>query len=254
MRQQLKSRKLVWTALLGLFPVLISLILALLKPMLEDQGVELFRLYPQVSFFLYLHFILPILAVFAGSNIVGDEVEDQTMPYLTTRPMPKWHWFTAKLAAQVTVLSLILLVSLLLSYTFLNLNGGLEGWIDESGKLFKSVGVLILGMLAYLNLFALFGAGLKKPVLAGLLFTFGWENLVAYFPGNAKLFTIVHYLHSLFPTFFRAKASGILGMIPIKFTMAGDWTAFLTLIGIAAACLGASVLVLTLKEYRLQRE
>jgi ABC-2 type transport system permease protein len=250
MRIQLKSRRLVATALLGLFPVLICVILVLIRSTLEDHDVSLSRLYPQVSFFLYLHFILPILAVFAGSSLIGDEIEEQTLPYLVVRPIPKWWWLAAKFLAQYVILAAILLISLTFSYTLLNL----QGWLDEAVKLLKSVGVLLLGLAAYLSLFSLFGAAFKKPIPLALLFTFGWENLVAYFPGNAKLLTVVHYLHSLFPTFFRARAKGILGMIPFKFQLASEWVALSVLIVISAASLAGAMLILTMKEYRLSRD
>lgn len=253
-RIQLKSRRLAATALLGLFPVAVCLLLILIRSVLENHDVSIHRLYPQVSFFLYLHFLLPILAVFVGSGIVGDEAGEQTLSYLTSRPIPKWKWYLAKFLAQLMILGVVLLISLLLSYTLLHIPGGIRGWLEDLPNLATSLGVLALGLAAYLSLFSLFGAAFRKPVPSALLFTFGWENLVAYFPGNAKLLTLVHYLHSLFPTFFRARAQGILGMLPFEFRLAGEWTALIVLILITAGCLAGGAAILTLREYRLDRD
>ena len=61
------------------------------------------------------------------------------------------------------------------------------------------LGVLALGLLAYLAFFTFVGTFLKKSVLFGLFFSFGWENVVQYFPGSTQKFTVVHYLKSLLP-------------------------------------------------------
>lgn len=253
LKNWLRSHKLFWTAGLGLFPVLLAVLLQFVSPILADHEIELFRLYPQISFFVYLHLLLPILAVLAGVSIINEEVEDQTLPYLLVRPVPKWQVVLAKSAVCFSVVGVVVAVSLFLSYTILNLQIGFEGWLEESGRLLKGLGVLLLGLAAYLTFFGCLGAWLKKPVLTGLLFAFGWENLAAYFPGNVKYLTIVHYLHSLFPTFFRTKAGGLLGLIPIKFTLANGWTAFFTLILMSAGFLSFTCLALYVKEYRMDQ-
>ena len=35
---------------------------------------------------LYLRFIVPVLAVYYGTSLIADEVEDKTITYLFTRP------------------------------------------------------------------------------------------------------------------------------------------------------------------------
>ena len=38
---------------------------------------------------LYLRFIVPVLGVFYGTALIADEVEDKTITYLFTRPIPR---------------------------------------------------------------------------------------------------------------------------------------------------------------------
>lgn len=253
LKNWLRSNKLFWTAGLGLFPVLLTVLLQFASPILEDHDILLYRLYPQISFFVYLHLLLPILAVMTGVSIINEEVEDETLPYLLVRPVPKVQIVLAKSAVYFTVTGVILALSLILAFSVLNLEYGFEGWLDESGKLLKGLGVLLLGLLAYLAFFGALGAWLRKPVLTGLLFAFGWENLVAYFPGNVKYLTIVHYLHSLFPAFYRTRAEGLLGLIPIKFSLAGGWTSFFMLLLLSAAFLALTCLALYVKEYKMDQ-
>ena len=38
---------------------------------------------------LYIRFIVPVLGVFYGTSLIADEVEDKTITYLFTRPVPR---------------------------------------------------------------------------------------------------------------------------------------------------------------------
>ena len=61
------------------------------------------------------------------------------------------------------------------------------------------LGLLALGLAVYGALFAFVGAFFKRPLLIGLMFTFGWEPTVMVLPGYLKQFTIAYYLQSLVP-------------------------------------------------------
>ena len=37
----------------------------------------------------YLRFTVPVLGVFYGTSLIADEVEDKTITYLFTRPIPR---------------------------------------------------------------------------------------------------------------------------------------------------------------------
>ena len=54
-------------------------------------------------------------------------------------------------------------------------------------------------MAVYGALFALIGALLKRPLLVGLVFAFGWEQVVLLMPGYLKRFTIAYYIQGLVP-------------------------------------------------------
>ena len=38
---------------------------------------------------LYVRFIVPVLGVFYGTALIADEVDDKTITYLFTRPIPR---------------------------------------------------------------------------------------------------------------------------------------------------------------------
>jgi len=61
------------------------------------------------------------------------------------------------------------------------------------------VGLLALGLAAYGAVFALVGALLRKPVVVGLVFAFGWEQAAMLMPGYLSRVTIAYYLQALVP-------------------------------------------------------
>jgi hypothetical protein len=59
------------------------------------------------------------------------------------------------------------------------------------------LGTLVLGLAAYGALFALMGASLERPLVIGLLFAFGWEQVALLVPGYLRRFTIAYHLQSV---------------------------------------------------------
>ena len=57
--------------------------------------------------------------------------------------------------------------------------------------------MLAVGLAAYGAVFALVGARLKRPLVVGLVFAFGWEPAVLLFPGYLKRLTVAYYLQAL---------------------------------------------------------
>ena len=63
--------------------------------------------------------------------------------------------------------------------------------------LVADLGMLVVGLTAYGAVFALVGTRLDRPLVAGLVFTFGWEPAVLLFPGYLKRLTVAYYLQGL---------------------------------------------------------
>ena len=69
---------------------------------------------------------------------------------------------------------------------------------DEfAAMILEDLGMLAVGLAAYGALFALVGTRLKRPLVIGLVFSFGWEPAVLLFPGYLKRFTVAYYLQAL---------------------------------------------------------
>ena len=145
---------------------------------------------------LYIRFIIPILGVFYGTALIADEVEDKTITYLFTRPIPRSAVLLGKYLAYVVCTVLLVLPSVVLVF-FLIVPIG-DGSIGAAfPSLVKDLGMVAIGLAAYGAVFALVGTRLKRPLVAGLVFAFGWEPAVLFFPGYLKRLTVAYYLQAL---------------------------------------------------------
>ena len=189
------------------------------------------------------------MAVFIGTAIIADEVEERTLTYLLVRPIPRPFFVLAKAIAGVVTVGFLLFISLGLTYSVMVLDQGVSGWMADIPKLLRSGAVLFLGLMVYVPLFGFLGGILKRPVLAGLLLTFGWENSIAFFPGNVKLLTVVHYLHVLFPPLQQTRLIDFI--LPTK--QISLVTSISVLLVMVVVFSGLLISLLTVKEYRLEQ-
>jgi len=159
-------------------------------------------LFGMVIWLLYIRFIVPVLGVFYGTALIADEVEDKTITYLFTRPIPRGAVLLGKYLAYVACTVLLVLPSVVLVYFLIVPLGG-TSFASSIGASFPLVaadlGMLAIGLAAYGALFALVGARFKRPLVGGLVFAFGWEPTVLLFPGYLKRLTIAYYLQALVP-------------------------------------------------------
>jgi ABC-type transport system involved in multi-copper enzyme maturation permease subunit len=193
----------------------------------------------------FLQFLIVLMALFFGTAIVGEELDNRTMPYLTSRPLARPAIILGKFLAYFCLSGLMLLLSVLISYLILNLDS--EFSLSSLGTVLSYSLVLLLGLAAYLSFFNFLGVWLKKPVLVGLAFGFGWESIIQYFPGTTQKLSIVHYLKSLLPRY--TTSSGKLGFLFIRLEPTKPWLAILVLFAVVAVFLLLSCVLFSYKEY-----
>src|SRR5262245_46680963 len=150
-----------------------------------------------VMWMLYLTVIVPILGVFYGTSLMADEVEDKTITYLFVRPIRRGAVLIGKYLAYVVCTVFVVLPSVVIVWLLIVPIGGRLA--DSFFDLLKDLGLLGAGLAVYGAVFALVGARLKRPLVFGLIFVFGWEVLVLALPGSFKRFTVAYYLQGLVP-------------------------------------------------------
>ena len=207
--EMLWSRRTVFMALIVGLPILLAVLVRVLlaldllslvnvrfrgEPM-EVAGATLFGF---MIWLFYLRFIVPVLGVFYGTALIADEVEDRTITYLFTRPIPRGAVLMGKYLAYLACTGLVALPSVMVVYFLLvPVRGGSLGAAFPA--LVMDLGLLGLGLAVYGAVFALVGAWFKRPLLSGLIFVFGWEPVIVAIPGYMKKFTVAHYLQALVP-------------------------------------------------------
>lgn len=202
--EMLWSRRSVFLALVVGGPVVVALVMRLVAlihaPAFRIDGVGVAGpvAFGLMIWYLYLRFIVPILGVFYGTSLIADEVDDKTITYLFVRPIPRGAVLLGKYLAYLACTVLIVLPSVLLVYFLIVPIGG--GSIAATfPDLLKDLGLLALGLCVYGALFAFIGAQLRRPLLFGLFFAFGWEVVTLSLPGYLKRFTVAYYLQTLVP-------------------------------------------------------
>lgn len=201
--QMLWSRRSVFLAMLGGGPVLLAGAFWIVS---SASGLGLFRIrgaalsgdavFGLMIWLLYIRFIVPVLGVFYGTSLIADEVDDRTITYLFTRPIPRSAILFGKYVAYLVCTALLVLPSVILVFFLVVPTGG-----GSIGRAFPSLvadlAMLAFGLAAYGGLFALVGAWLKRPLVIGLVFVFGWEPGMLLLPGYPKRLTIAYYLQAL---------------------------------------------------------
>jgi ABC-2 type transport system permease protein len=167
-------------------------------PTVDGLTVDGPAIFGMMIWLLYVRFVVPVLGVFYGTSLIADEVEDRTITYLFTRPIPRGAVVIGKYLAYLACTVLLVLPSVVLVYFLVAPLGG--GSIGESvPMLLSDLGMIGAGLAAYGAVFAVVGATFKRPVVAGLIFAFGWEPAVLLVPGYLKQLTVGYYLQALVP-------------------------------------------------------
>jgi ABC-type transport system involved in multi-copper enzyme maturation permease subunit len=200
------SRRTIFLALVVSAPVVLGVIVRLLTTWgvhgavrigggAVVSGPSIFGLF---IWLLYLRFIIPVLGVFYGTSLIADEVEDKTITYLFTRPIPRGAVVVGKYMAYLVATVLVVLPSVMVLYFLVVPTGG--GSIASTfPALVKDLALLGIGLAAYGSLFAWVGCQFKYPLVTGLVFAFGWEQGIMLIPGYLKRLTIAYYIQGLVP-------------------------------------------------------
>jgi ABC-type Na+ efflux pump permease subunit len=255
--EMLWSRRTVFLGLIVGGPVLIAIILRAVDmmnlPAMKVNGIRVggSGIFGLMMWFLFLRFIVPILGIFYGTSLIADEVEDKTITYLFTRPISRSAVLVGKYLAYLASTILIVLPSVMLVY-FLVVPVGGSSIAATFPSLLRDLALLAVGLAVYGALFAAVGAWIKRPVLIGLFFAFGWENFAMALPGYLKRFTIAFYTQGLVP--HTMPQENLLSMLQSFFRESvGPVQAVVTLAAVAAVSLGLAARAVERREYVLEQ-
>ena len=254
--EMLWSRRTIFMALVVGLPVLLSIIVRLLFELgaptmrINQNAVSGPTIFGLMIWVFFIRFSVPVLGVFYGTSLIADEVDDKTITYLFTRPIPRGAVLIGKYLAYVACTIFVVLPSVMLVWLLIVPIGGRLGasFLD----LVKDLALIALGLAVYGALFAMLGARLKRPLLVGLLFVFGWETLVMAVPGSFKSISVAYYLQGLVPHALPSdSALSLLQSIFQDSPSLAKCLTWLTIIEVVSLWLGAQAVAT--KEYVLEQ-
>jgi len=197
------SRRTIFMALIVGLPVMLSVVIRVLLELgasnirVNQTAVAGPTIFGLMIWGFFVRFTVPVLGVFYGTSLIADEVDDKTITYLFTRPIPRGAVVLGKYFAYMACATFVVLPSVLLVWLLIVPAGGSLGasFLD----LLKDLLLIAIGLAVYGAVFSWVGAVFKRPLLFGLMFVFGWEVLVMALPGYMKRFSVAYYLQGLVP-------------------------------------------------------
>ena len=194
--------------------------------------------------FLFFNFLIPIMAIFLGSGVIKEEVDDKTLCYLTSRPLSKMSILIGKFSAYLSIFYLVIVTSIIFLSLIANFNNLLN--INLYTEILGFCLAAFLSILAYSSVFMLVSTLFNRVILFSFLYVFGWENIVQYLPGTTQKLTIAHYVKSLLP-FSTSQGSFLI----TQFEPTAKIWSILILLVITGISLFLSSYLFTKKEYVL---
>lgn len=123
--------------------------------------------------------VLPVVALVFGGAAIGDLREDKTLVYLWLRPMDRWPIALGAAGAAATIAAPITIIPIVLAAVLTGAGNDIV-----VGTLLATV----VGLIAYVGVFTLFGVWLKRFIVWGLAYILIWEGFIAQAgPGVARV-------------------------------------------------------------------
>jgi ABC-2 type transport system permease protein len=185
----LRARRTLFGALLCAAPPAVAwLVFATGAELAADPVVT------HLGWFLGLQVVLPLLCLLGGSAVIAEELENRTLTYFFTRPIPRAALFLGRTLATFTWSALGLALSLGGMLLVAHLAGAAPASPGVAGPLLRA---FVLGAAAYTAIFAALGTLTRHPMIVGAAYAFAIEGFLANLPGQNAGLTVQHWLRNL---------------------------------------------------------
>jgi ABC-2 type transport system permease protein len=122
--------------------------------------------------------LLPLLALIAGTGVIGPEIDDGQIMYVLTKPIPREVVVLTKLAVAIILVAVFAVVPILLAGLVLT------GTTAQLTPAF-TIGALA-GGVTYSAVFVALAVASRNAVTIGLLYALVWETLLGSFAPGAQ--------------------------------------------------------------------
>lgn len=196
LRGLVNRRRTLLLAVVGLIMVLVAFLVGLSAD--DDQAR---RLTGRVLADFGLGVLLPLVAVIVGTAAIGSELEDGTIIYLLSKPIPRWLVVLVKLVIVWLVVVALVAPAMLLA--------GLLGAGDASLAVAYAVAAIV-GAIEYGAVFVALSVITSRALIIGLAYVVIWEGVVAGLFAGTRLISIRQHALAV------ADAMGPEGAVPAE--------------------------------------
>lgn len=136
--------------------------------------------------------LLPLASAIFSTAVVSQEVEQKTIVYLLTRPVPRAQLIGMRTLASITVVALVTFLGAILVSGAVHGGGALGNPL-----LWRDLKAIVIGSAAYGALFVFVSLLINRAMIVCLLFAFAWETSVPNMPGSMYYLSITSYLTAI---------------------------------------------------------
>ncbi|MEZ4499844.1 MAG: ABC transporter permease [Thermomicrobiales bacterium] len=180
-------------ALISLIPAVPALIFALVA---SDTAVPAEFFAESIFRGLFVATLLPVAVLILATGALGNEVEDQTLPYLTLKPIRRARIVCEKFMASVVTATPFVLAGVALAYLIVFRSDA--GDAGNLPYLWAALASSFAGIVAYSAIFGLVSLLVARALLAGITYSLVWESVLGRYLPGLKVISVRHYTESIF--------------------------------------------------------
>ena len=228
-----RSQRFLWCAVLALLPALAAFVVGSLSARIAPADLA-----ANLGWVMLLQIVLPLVTLIGGSAVIAEEVDDRTITYLFTRPIPRPALLVGRFLSTTLAWSALLAISVFLLLACAGRARGHGDGLDaQFGRaLYEAV---LWGTCAYSALFAALSAFVKHPMIVGIAYAFAIEGFLANLPGKNQTLSLQYYLRSLVVESAAPAWSRVEGFASTSFATPERARIVLGLVVLVALALGA---------------
>ncbi|HEY8445484.1 MAG TPA: ABC transporter permease subunit [Thermomicrobiales bacterium] len=137
--------------------------------------------------------LLPITVLILATGAFGNELEDNTLPYLILKPISRLRIVVEKFLGVVAVAGPLILLGLTATYALAYRGDAMDN-LRVLGSMLAAAAV---GVVAYAALFLLVSLLISRALLAGIIYSLIWESLLGRFLPGLRMISVRHFVESV---------------------------------------------------------
>jgi len=190
--------------------------------------------------------VLALSSAILTAAVVAQEVEQKTIVYMLTRPIPRPAMLLARFfASAVVAMALALVAAVVVTCAVY----GSQAFSNEI--FFRDLRALAIGAFAYGAVFLVVTLLINRSMPVCLLFAFGWESIAPNLPGDTQYVTIFGHLMALSQHPQLDNSAGPLGALAGQMgtNVIPENVAWAAMFGLIAVCLTFACILFASFEY-----